>query len=53
MSRRTVALLAAGGATLFALVALAHGPLIVIAIAGAAVATGLATYYNAPARAYW
>lgn len=49
MSRRTtIGLLAATGATMFALVALTHGGFILLLLAGAAVATGLAAYNAAP-----
>jgi hypothetical protein len=49
MSRRTtIGLLAASGATMFALVALTHGGFLVLLLAGAAVATGLAAYKAAP-----
>ena len=48
MARSIVGLLAAAGVTMAALVVFAHGGFIVVAIAGAALATGLAGYYTAP-----
>jgi hypothetical protein len=49
MSRRMVGLLAAAGAAMSALTALTHGDSVPLMIAGAAGATGLATYLAAPA----
>jgi hypothetical protein len=48
MPRSMVALLAAVGAAMSALVALAHGALIWLTIADAAAATGLAAYLALP-----
>jgi hypothetical protein len=52
VSRKVIGFLAGAGVTLAALVAFAHGPFILVAIAGAAVATGLASYYSASVYAY-
>jgi hypothetical protein len=46
MSRHSIGMLAATGATLFALVTFAHGGFIVLLLAGAAVATGMAVYHS-------
>ena len=48
MPRRMVGLLAAVGSAMSALVALSHGDLIPLMVAGACAATGLAAYLAAP-----
>jgi hypothetical protein len=52
MSRGMVGLLAAVGAAMSALVGLAHSDIVWIAVADAAVATGLAAYATAPLKKF-
>jgi len=50
MTRRAVGLLGAAGVTMSALVGLAHGDVVPVLIAGAASASGLATYLSLPSQ---